>query len=474
MGETKGQVINKAFIEAMRPKAKVYRVPDDQTRGLYIQMTPAGVLSWVLRFRVHGQEKTHSLGRWPEFTVALARKKALALLADIGNGNDPAAKKKAERAAKTIKDLTDQFIKEHLPTLKKSTSDEYARLLAKKILPVLGSMRVKDVQPSDVAALLSQIRLDTPKGVMANRVRAVLSKMFTMGALWGFCPAGANPARGQARAPETKKDRHLSDKELLALGAALRHLEPTPEGEERPEEALPAEDAHALAALRLFLLTGMRKSELIGDRKRDKETRGIIERIPALPWSAVDLDAAQIRLEHHKTSKKAGARIVPLCAPACELLENLPKVLGNPYVIPGAVIGESLVALQCTWERVRDAVGTLQEKAKVPKKDRVDLSDVTIHDLRRSFASLGARLGYPEAFIGALLGHSAGTVTQGYARLGADPLRDAVEVIGDRMAALLDGKVDLAAEVKATKEEAEARRKRGSGPVPPDAKVTAS
>ena len=461
MGETKGQVINKASIEAMVPKVKVYRIPDAQTRGLYIQMTPAGVLSWVLRFRVHGREKTHSIGRWPEVTVSKARAKAITLLGDINDGNDPAAKKKAERAAKTVKDLADQFTKEHLPTLKKSTSDEYARLLAKRILPALGSMRVKDVQPSDVAALLSQIRLDTPKGVMANRVRAVLSKMFTLGALWGFCPAGANPAQGQARAPETKKDRHLSDRELLAVGTALRHLDPTPKGKTRPKDALPAEDVHGLAALRLFLLTGMRKSELIGDRKRDKETRAIIERIPALPWTAVDLDAAQIRLAHHKTSKKAGARIVPLCAAACELLDTLPRVLGNPYVIPGFSIGESLVALQCYWERVREAVGTLQEKAKVPKKARVDVSDVTIHDLRRSFASLGARLGYPDSFVGALLGHAAGTVTQGYARLGFDPLRDAVEVIGARMAALLAGSVDLAQEAeeaKKAKEEAATKR----------------
>lgn len=462
MGEAKGQTINKVFIESMRPREKTYRIPDGQIRGLYIQMTPAGVLSWVLRFRVHGREKTHSIGRWPEVTVAKARAKAITLLGEINDGNDPAAKKKAERAAKTVKDLADQFIKEHLPSLKKSTSDEYDRLLKKRILPALGSMRVKDVQPSDVAALLSQIRLDTPKGVMANRVRAVLSKMFTLGALWGFCPAGANPAKGQARAPETKKDRHLSDRELLAVGAALRHLDPTPEGEDRPEDALPAEDVHGLAALRLFLLTGMRKSELIGDRKRDKETRAIIERIPALPWTAVDLDAAQIRLAHHKTVKKAGARIVPLCAAACELLENLPRVLGNPYVIPGFSMGESLVALQCYWERVRDAVGTLQEKAKVPKKARVDVSDVTIHDLRRSFASLGARLGYPESFIGALLGHSAGTVTQGYARLGFDPLRDAVEVIGARMAALLAGTVDLAKEAEESK--AKKENKRGASP----------
>lgn len=461
MGKLAGVNLTKATIEALEPKAAMYRVPDSEVRGLHIQMTPAGVLSWVLRFRVHGRRVNHTLGRWPELTVALARKKSLSLLGEISDGNDPAAKKKAERAAKTVKDLADQFVKEHLPMLKKSTSDEYARLLVKRILPALGSMRVKDVQPSDVATLLSQIRLDTPKGVMANRVRAVLSKMFTLGALWGFCPAGANPAKGQARAPETKKDRHLSDRELLAVGAALRHLDPTPEGEERPEDALPAEDVHGLAALRLFLLTGMRKSELIGDRKRDKETRAIIERIPALPWTAVDLDAAQIRLAHHKTVKKAGARIVPLCAAACELLENLPRVLGNPYVIPGGVIGESLVALQCTWEQVRDAVGTLQEKAKVPKKTRVDVSDVTIHDLRRSFASLGARLGYPDSFVGALLGHSAGTVTQGYARLGFDPLRDAVEVIGARMAALLAGSVNLAKEAeeaKKAKEEAAAKR----------------
>jgi integrase len=191
---------------------------------------------------------------------------------------------------------------------------------------------------------------------------------------------------------------------------------------------------------------------LIGDKVRE---------IPALPWAAVDLEAQQIRLDHHKTAKKAGARIVPLSVAACELLDKLPKLLGNPYVIPGGVIGESLVNLQTPWERVRDAVPKLQEKAKTKPKERVNLSDVTIHDLRRSFASLGARLGYPNSFTGALLGHAAGTVTEGYARLGFDPLRDAVEVIGARMSALLEGSVDLAKEAeeaKAAKEEAAAKR----------------
>jgi len=137
-------------------------------------------------------------------------------------------------------------------------------------------------------------------------------------------------------------------------------------------------------------------------------------------------------------------------------------VLGNPYVIPGYYTGEALVGLPKMWATVQAAVTALQVKAKVPKKDRVDLSDVTIHDLRRSFASLGARLGYPNSFTGALLGHAAGTVTEGYARLGFDPLKDAVEVIGERMAALLAGSVDLAKEAeeaKAAKDEKAAKAK---------------
>ena len=203
----------------------------------------------------------------------------------------------------------------------------------------------------------------------------------------------------------------------------------------KPGEAK-AEDPYAVAALRLAILAGMRKSEIIGDRYRG---------IPALTWDDVDPKTGILSV-HHKTETHTGKkRIVHLCTAAQKLLKTLPHQLGNPHVIPGQDAGHSLVNLQAVWDRIRDLV-TVRAKIEAEKAGKktpsLDLSDVTIHDLRRTFASVGAGLGYPELWLGGLLGHSASTVTQGYARVNADPLRVAVEAIGGRIAGLLDGSID--------------------------------
>jgi len=288
--------------------------------------------------------------------------------------------------------------------------------------------------------MLFKLRRDHP--TLSNRVRAVLSKMFAKAELWEYRPAGSNPSRGQDRAPERKKERNLSDLEIFALGETLRATlvaEEKPAAKRQPGEAKP-EDPYALAALRLAILAGMRKSEIIGDRSRG---------MPALTWDDVDL-AAGILSVHHKTETKTGKkRIVHLCTAARQLLEVLPHQLGNPHVIPGEVAGHSLVNLQAIWDRIRDlatARARIEADKAGQKAPAVDIADVTIHDLRRTFASVGARLGYPELWLGGLLGHSAATVTQGYTRVDGDPLRVAVEAIGGHIAGLLAGEIDPAKE----------------------------
>ena len=88
---------------------------------------------------------------------------------------------------------------------------------------------------------------------------------------------------------------------------------------------------------------------------------------------------------------------------------------------------------------------------------------MTLHALRRTFASIGARLGYPELWLAALLGHSAATVTQGYTRVDGDPLKEAVEAIGGRIAGLLSGKIKIEDEAGPRKQAKEGALKLGGG-----------
>ena len=465
-------------LKKFKAKEKKYCIWDSECPGFGVEITPAGTQIMVVKTCKDGRRSWQSLGRigdrfeeWENkktgrkerrsWTVDDFRHEAKSIKLQVKNGEDPKAASRARKAAVTVSELADRFIEEHIGAKvtwqgqsleveiihdkdgravgnKESTAREHVRLIEKNIRPVLGKMAVKDVGTSEIASLLFKLRRDHP--TLSNRVRAVLSKMFSKAELWELRPAGSNPSRGQDRAPEHKKERNLSDKEIVSMGVALRAAAAatgTPHVK-RKEGEPKAESPFALAALHLAILAGMRKSEIIGDRYRG---------MPALTWADVDLEAGTLSV-HHKTETRTGKkRTVYLCAAARQLLEALPHQLGNPHVIPGEVAGQSLVNLQAVWDRLRGQVTVIAkaEAAKTGQKTpAIDLSDVTIHDLRRTFSSVGARLGYPELWLGGLLGHSAATVTQGYARVNKDPLRVAVEAIGGRIAGLLSGKIDPA------------------------------
>ncbi len=159
----------------------------------------------------------------------------------------------------------------------------------------------------------------------------------------------------------------------------------------------------AIAAVRLLVLTGARLSEVL-----------------TLRWEHVDLGRSCLRLPDSKT----GAKVVYLNAPARDLLAKQPRVEANPYVVPGGKQGAHLVDLQRPWRSIRARAG---------------LQDVRIHDLRHSFASVGASGGLSLPMLGKLLGHTQAATTARYAHLADDPVRAASDMIGGRIAAALDG-----------------------------------
>ena len=195
-----------------------------------------------------------------------------------------------------------------------------------------------------------------------------------------------NPARGVKRYADKKGETFLSAAELAKVGAALTTLE--------AEGANPA----AIAIIRLLAFTGARKSE-----------------IAALRWSEVDLARGYLRLGDSKT----GAKIIPIGAPACEVLAGVDTIEGSVFVFPAASGDSHFQGVEKVWRKVRVAAG---------------FPDLRLHDLRHSFASVGLARGDALPVIGAILGHADVKTTSRYAHLADDPVRLAADAIAREVA----------------------------------------
>jgi len=428
--------LTKKLLMEMAPAEAPYKVSDEVVKGvgvvgLCVRVTPAGVKTFALQYRTRlGKKGWIKIGRFGDITLEQARNIARKHKGDLAHGVDPAQQlREAKEADKTISDLATRYLEEHV----KVNNGAYqlrdaTRILNAIILPALGKRQVREVGTSEVASLLGEVRKATP--VQANRTRAVLSKMFAKAELWQMRDPGTNPCKGQDRAPEKKRDRRLVEREIRALGKVLRLVEAakgTLQVGWEPGDIV-SESPFALAGIRLLLLAGFRPGEVMG-----------------LEWAWVDLKAGIVTIppEAHKTGKKSGkARVVYLGQAALAVLKALPRndkakaKHPNPYVLQGAVHGEHLVDIDA-WERIRATVTELarrERKKARGKESPVSISDVTLHDLRRTFSSVGADMGFPELFMSALLGHAAGSVTQIYTRVGTNPLKDTAEAIGTQIA----------------------------------------
>lgn len=378
--------ITKRTVDALRVQEKDAVFWDRDLAGFGVRVHATGRKVYVVQSRGPRGLKRVSLGRHGELSPDEARRSAAAAIDRIKRGETPLA---AAATPVTVADLAERFMRFHVAAhCKPRTAVFYQSVLNNQILPSLGAMAVEAVGRKEVADLHQRL-CDTP--YRANHAVRVLSRMFSLAEAWELIPAGANPCRSVRQYKVTARERFLTRDEFKRLGRVLQQAEA--DGSVWPG---------AIAAIRLLVLTGCRHSEIL-----------------ALRWDDVDVTAGELRLRDSKT----GPRMVPLTWPVAAVLDNIPRVPGSHRVIAGRRVGGALSHIHGYWNRIRE---------------RADLADVRLHDLRHSYASRALELGESLPTIGKLLGHAAVSTTARYAHLVRDAERAAAARVGSSIGTHLE------------------------------------
>ena len=346
-------------------------IPDGKIAGLYLVVQPSGAKSWAYRYRAAGLPRKYTIGPFPEIGLATARNLAQRAAGDAAQGLDPAAKKKADRAAAKaaaaaiddlVETVADDFIKLYA---KKKTRDwrETERLLKKDVVGAWRGRRLVNIERKHVAKLLDSI-VERGAPVGANRTFAQLRKMCTWAVSRGILTA--SPCEGvEAPSPEVERNRVLSHDEIALVWRAADAIS-------KPYSQI----------VRMLMLTGARRDEVAG-----------------LEWDELDLDAETWTLPAAR-SKNRREHVVPLSSSALEILRPIKAVEKSPFVFGG---GKAAPANFAKAKQKLDAeIRKINEGAAIPHW--------TLHDIRRTVATELAGLKFPPHVVEAVLNHKSGTI----------------------------------------------------------------
>jgi len=426
--------LTKTVVDTLQARDSDYVTWCGQLPGFGIRTRPTGRKSYIAQYDFNGRTRKVTIGTHGPMTIDQARDKARTVLANAQLGMDEAEVKAKRRAEMTVAALCDEYLTEGCDKKKGSTIATDKGRIARHIKPLLGTKKVSDVSRGDIERFMravatgktakiitneqgNRVAVTGGKGTATRTVR-LLGGIFSYAVKHGYIDA--NPRSGVQLYADNKGKRYLSSDEFQRLGDALREAETVGlpwqfnEGvkeKHRPKKAENQRDVispHAIAAIRLLMLTGCRLSEIL-----------------KLRWGAVDFYRGLLDLSDSKT----GAKEVLLGAAALKVLGGIPRIKGNPYVIVGEAKDKPRSDLKRPWKRITTHAG---------------LPDLRLHDLRHSFASVGVASGMGLPIVGKLLGHASPSTTARYAHIAEDVSRRALNTIENTIAAEIGLSIETA------------------------------
>ena len=366
-------------VARLRLRDREYTVWDNHVAGLGVRVRPSGGRSYILLENAGGRSRRVSLGSVSLKTVAEARRECHARKAEPEATRAP----RPRRVAPLFRDFIESAWKEaHFEGYKPSTRKGVRSVLDRQLLPAFGAKPLDCITPAQIGRWFDRFSRTAPGN--ANHALDLLTQIINFAIARGHIET--NPARSVERNRRQALTRFLSRQEVARLHRVL-------DSQTRKSSREQAD------IIRLLLLTGCRRSEILG-----------------LRWSEVDRDRLVL------ADGKTGPRIVPLNTPARRILERRPRG-GSPFVFPSPRDAARPRSRNLAfWYRARQEAG---------------IEDVRLHDLRHTHASHAVMNGVPVPVVARLLGHSDVRTTLRYAHLGDREIEQAAERVGQAIAALL-------------------------------------
>lgn len=388
---------------------KRFEVPDPGLTGLYLVVQPSGSKSWALRYRLNGRPSKLTLGKWPIMGVAGARAAATAAIEEVEHGRDPAAARKAAKAAAAqdadrdkVSSVVDLFLRRHASHNR--SGDNVAAMFRREIIGKWGDREIHTITKRDVIEVLDAI-VDRGSPVTANRLRAHLNTLFNWSK--GRDIIGENPLDGiKPPAPEKPRDRVLNDAEIRLFWSACGGL------------------GYPFAPLyRLLLLTGARLRE-----------------VAEIEWREIDAETWTLPAER---SKNGDEHAIPLSPEVRAIIDCLPRIGRHAFTTTGATPASGFTRAKKRLDRL---MGEAANKDHPKDAEPVVIPPFTIHDLRRTAATGMAGLRFPPHVVEAVLNHRSGSrrgVAGVYNRFDyADEKRQALEAWARFVMQLVESKAD--------------------------------
>jgi integrase len=302
-------MLTDAKVRNAKPKSSSYKLTDD--RGLHIKVYPNNSKLWQLRYRLDGKQKTASLGKYSEVSLAEARKKRDAIRKSLGQGIDPVEEKREAKRQKLLaaEHTFEAIARDWLLWWGPSRSERHvgyvARRLENDVFPIIGKKLLPEIEAQDVVFMTKLIE---KRGALdlAKRAYQTTGQIFRYAVAHGLIKrnptADVKPADILASSKPTNYAR-LSARELPRL-----------------QQKIEAYQGSAITRLatKFMMMNFVRTKELIG-----------------ATWAEIDMDKAEWRIPAERMKMKS-PHIVPLSRQSVQLLKSLQIITGHrKHLFPG-------------------------------------------------------------------------------------------------------------------------------------------